>query len=257
MKWSEGEINFLLNNYERGIDFCLNELKRTKLALRKRLKKLGYTFPKIKNKYRRDNLEKIIKESYSIGEVLDKINLRRAGGNYSVINKYINLYNIDTLHFVKSVIKSFKRPLISHLVENSTYSRKLLKDRLYKEGMKVRFCELCGQGEIWNGMKISLILDHINGVHNDNRLENLRIVCPNCNAGLDTHAGRNNRKVKDIGDIGETTQRSETPNRRKVERPSYDDLKEKVSKIGYSATGREYGVSDNSIRKWIKHYEKN
>lgn len=53
---------------------------------------------------------------------------------------------------------------------------------------------MCGQGEEWNGKKMSLILDHINGVHNDNRLENLRIVCPNCNATLDTHCGKNNKK---------------------------------------------------------------
>ena len=62
---------------------------------------------------------------------------------------------------------------------------------LYKEEILSPVCSLCGQDENWNGMKISLILDHINGIHNDNRIENLRIVCPNCNAGLDTFAGRN------------------------------------------------------------------
>jgi hypothetical protein len=72
------------------------------------------------------------------------------------------------------------------LIENSSYSRASLKDRLYKEGLKKRECELCGQGEEWVGKKMSLILDHINGVNNDNRIENIRIVCPNCNATLDT-----------------------------------------------------------------------
>ena len=57
----------------------------------------------------------------------------------------------------------------------------------YKEGIKKRKCELCGQGEEWNGKHMSLILDHINGNPNDNRLENLQIVCPNCNATLPTH----------------------------------------------------------------------
>jgi len=58
---------------------------------------------------------------------------------------------------------------------------------LYQEKLKNKVCELCGQDENWNGKKMSLILDHINGINNDNRLENLRIVCPNCNATLDTH----------------------------------------------------------------------
>ena len=62
-----------------------------------------------------------------------------------------------------------------------------MKNRLYDEGLKERKCELCGQDENWYGKKMSLILDHINGVNNDSRIENLRILCPNCNATLPTH----------------------------------------------------------------------
>ena len=54
-------------------------------------------------------------------------------------------------------------------------------------------CELCGQGELWHGRPMGLILDHVNGVRDDHRIENLRIVCPNCAATLDTHCGRKNR----------------------------------------------------------------
>ena len=50
----------------------------------------------------------------------------------------------------------------------------------------MRRCELCGQTESWRGRTMALILDHVNGVPTDNRLENLRIVCPNCAATLDT-----------------------------------------------------------------------
>ncbi len=79
------------------------------------------------------------------------------------------------------------------LVAGSTYQRSQLKERLYAAGLKTRLCELCGQGEDWRGRRMSLILDHINGVADDNRLENLQIVCPNCAATLDTHCGRANR----------------------------------------------------------------
>lgn len=81
------------------------------------------------------------------------------------------------------------------LVEGSSYSRHSLKKRLYDAGLKQHSCERCGQGEIWLGDRMSLILDHINGVPDDNRLENLRILCPNCNATLDTHCGRKNQDI--------------------------------------------------------------
>ena len=84
-------------------------------------------------------------------------------------------------------------PLEQILVDGSTYNRGKLKQRLYDEGLKQRRCEMCGQGEEWRGQPMSLILDHINGYPTDNRLENLRIVCPNCAATLETHCGRKNR----------------------------------------------------------------
>jgi hypothetical protein len=79
------------------------------------------------------------------------------------------------------------------LVEHSNYKRGELKSRLFEEGLKRRRCELCGQGEIWRGARMALILDHINGIADDNRLENLRVACPNCAATFETHCGRKNR----------------------------------------------------------------
>ncbi len=152
-------------------------------------------------KFERDNLKKIVDESNSIKEVLIKLGLRDAGGNYKTFHKYVLEYKISTTHFktkdeiyketLAVSVNKMKIPLNEILVTGSTYNRGHLKSRLYKEELKERKCELCGQGEEWNGKKMSLILDHINGVHNDNRLENLRIVCPNCNATLDTHCGKN------------------------------------------------------------------
>ena len=75
-------------------------------------------------------------------------------------------------------------------MEGSSYQRARLKERLFDAGLKERACELCGQGEIWHGRRMSLILDHVNGIADDNRLENLRVVCANCNATLDTHCGK-------------------------------------------------------------------
>jgi len=88
--------------------------------------------------------------------------------------------------FIASVLKTELRAIV-------------LKDRLYKNGIKEKKCELCGQDENWNGKKLTLILDHINGINDDNRIENLRIVCPNCNATFETNGGKNiKNKLKQI-----------------------------------------------------------
>ena len=113
---------------------------------------------------------------------------------------------------------------------------------------------------------MGLILDHINGVRDDNRLENLRIVCPNCAATLDTHCGRKNRLERPERQCvrcnamfrarypqqrycsracGIRYERKGKPNPalRRVERPPYDDLVREIAASGYSAVGRRYGVS--------------
>jgi hypothetical protein len=234
---------------------------------------------KTKERYSKENFENIINESLNIKMALEKLGLRAAGGNYKVFHRYVEKYNLDTSHFETKkevfqrtfAIASMKKkiPIFEVLVENSNYSRTHLKKRLYEEGLKERCCEMpgCNQGEIWLGKKISLILDHINGVYNDNRIENLRIVCPNCNAALPTHCGRQNKIKKECVDCGNEINNKSTRciscsankplfEKRKKQRPPYSQLKQEVLEIGYSATGRRYGVSDNSIRKWIKSYEK-
>jgi len=224
----------------------------------------------MKEKYRKENLEPIIKSSKNFTEVLRYLNMTIHGNSRKTLKKYIKLHNIDISHFettnerylrVNGELGKIKRiPLNKILVLGSTYTTTSeLKNRLYNEGFKARFCEKCGQDEIWNGEKMSLILDHINGVNNDHRIENLRIVCPNCNATLPTHCRGSKfiikNKEKSIKRKYNIITR--TIKRRKVERPSYAQLLIEVNEIGYSATGRKYGVSDNAIRKWVKFYEKN
>lgn len=225
----------------------------------------------IKNeKYKKEILEKLILESSSIKEVLEKMNIRAAGGNYKIFHRHVALYNLDISHFEERIkiyqrtlgvfLLKNKKPLKQILKENSSFSRTSLKVRLYKEGIKKHECEECGQGEIWRGKKMSLILDHINGIHNDNRIENLRIICPNCNSTMETHAGKNTKKAIEKREKNSKQEKyiADKPllEKRKVQRPSLDVLKKEIDELGYSATGRKYGVSDNAIRKWIKSYEK-
>jgi predicted small secreted protein len=220
----------------------------------------------MKANWSKENLMKIISESKTQREVLNKLGLGIAGSNFSTLRKFIKLYDISTEHFTKNYSKMLmlktKIPLSEILIEKSTFSRGHLKDRLYNDGILKRECCLCGQDENWNGMKIALILDHINGVCDDNRLQNLRIVCPNCNAGLDTFAGRNLKK-RNICKCGlkkdrksEICSKCYGQKRRKVERPNIEDLKKEIEDFGYSATSRKYGVSDNAVRKWLNKNQK-
>ena len=180
------------------------------------------------------------------------------------MKKYIINYNLDISHFDRNINKKGgveKYNLEDILIESSAYSRTSLKKRLFKNELLNNICCLCGQDENWHGTKISLILDHINGIHNDNRIEKLRIVCPNCNAGLDTFAGKNLKHKKQIyyckcGNIKYKKAINCTAchafERRTIERPPIDMLKQEIDELGYLATGRKYGVSDNTIRKWLK-----
>jgi hypothetical protein len=173
------------------------------------------------------------------------------------------------------------------MVNGSTYNRGRLKNRLFEEGLKARRCELCGLGETWRGKKMSLVLDHVNGVSDDHRLENLRILCPNCAATLDTHCGRNLPRERSCVrcnlsfeprhvrhrycsltcfNQGRSDNRGNPtpvstwgiarPRARKVERPPFAQLTDEIDEMGYLAVGRKYGVSDNAIRKWVRQYQR-
>jgi hypothetical protein len=207
----------------------------------------------------------------------------RTGGAIQVLRKYSALWGISADHFdpydaVRGSGLQRRRPLEEILVQHSTFARNHLKERLYDAGLKRPTCELCGQGELWHGHVMGMILDHVNGVSDDNRLENLRIVCPNCAATLETHCAKTRRLVRAerecircrvtfrpkyanqrycSRECGRRWYRAGVPrpDARKVDRPPYPQLLREVHALGFSATGRRYGVSDNAIRKWTRAYE--
>ena len=146
-----------------------------------------------------EEFKQIVKNSNNISDICKKLNISIHQGNYITIKRRIKLLNVDTSHFNRSVKmrRVINRPndLQDILIQNSDYASSwYLKNRLIKDNILKNECSICGQQPFWNGKPMIMILDHINGEHTDNRLENLRLVCPNCNSQLDTSNGKN---VKD------------------------------------------------------------
>lgn len=235
-------------------------------------------------RYSEQQARDAIAESISYTEALRRLGMRPAGGNHATLKRYATeVWRISTTHFdpawarTRAFRERKPRPLEDVLVRSSSYPRGHLKRRLYAAGLKQPICELCGQGEVWNGRRMSLILDHINGIGDDHRLENLRIVCPNCAATLDTHCGRNRPLAAARCDRCDTEFRPRTaaqrycsrrcgaggvergrprPGLRKVVRPSRAQLQADLAQLSVLAVGRKYGVSDNAVRKWLRAYER-
>ena len=89
-------------------------------------------------------------------------------------------------------------PLNLILVENSEFNRTHLKRKLLNGGFLKNECYVCGQLPMWNGKPLTLQLDHINGISNDNRIENLRILCPHCHSQTENFAGKNKHRQEEI-----------------------------------------------------------
>jgi hypothetical protein len=259
-----------------------------------------------------------VRTSFSIAEVLRKIGLedKNAGSNYYTVKEATSRLALDTSHFLgrghlRGKLGTSSHPLYSLdeiLIEDSPYCLSAtsgLKRRLIREGVLENRCYACPQGTEWNGKSLVLVLDHISGVKSDNRRENLRLLCPNCNSQQDTFTGRNSKinrfrrssrvclecggRVSNSSKTGlccrcapKLRRKLELGSRerhcacgamitngsksglcvscirresRKSERPPLDVILREVGETSFLAVGRKYGVSDNAVRKWIKHYE--
>ena len=158
-----------------------------------------------KSKYTEELLGPILKESISFAEVIKKLGLKLTGGNYRYIKFRIEFLGLDISHFkgrawskgltekdhpsIKTTNMKLRRPNKEVFVENSPERS---GQRLMRRLLDLKWvyeCSVCGLVE-WKGKKLTLELDHINGVNHDNRFENLRILCPNCHSLTETYGSK-------------------------------------------------------------------
>lgn len=229
------------------------------------------------DKYTNDEFIDFIKNSFSYRELARKIGYKSYSGDLSQIlkNKIFEL-NLSTNHFERDKTKDITRTFDNIFCSNSTADQKTLR-KWYFDGHYTPYsCKICGQLPVWNGKELVLTLDHINGNNHDDRLENLRWVCPNCDRQLDTFGGKNISKKNnkkycfDCGiEIGKksTYCKKCSPKHRKnlyevklkksvlyESGITRDRLKDLVRQKSFVDIGKIYDVSNTTIKEWCKKF---
>lgn len=242
-----------------------------------------------RNKYTKEYLEKIVANSNSIRDVLRNIGLSLSGGNHLHISNLIKKFKIDRGHFYNKKhtrVSNNKKTACEVLVKRNeivkTRTRAVaLRRSLLEIGRKYK-CEECLIVDEWNGKKITLQIDHVDGDFSNNLPENLRFLCPNCHSQTETY-GNKIKENKHNRVVGRTKKcdscdmfvnrrtkrcvrchleyikvsgirRKSKPDKRTVERPSKEELQKMIGTMSWCAIGRKYNVSDNAIRKWATSY---
>lgn len=224
--------------YNNRID-CLNDLELQTLldsctSLREVLSKLGYKI--------------------ETGPVFKMLKIRIKNSNLSLTKLKINP-------------KAIRRRLVDSevFIENSKAFRGCVKKRLIKDNTLPYFCSICLNSGIHNGAPLNLQLDHINGINNDNRLENLRFLCPNCHSQTPTFSGRQGKFPDSFCSCGNKKNRNSKtckacfhlsrkakPGKTKISWPTPEVISDEVWKFPLISLAKKYNVSGNAVKGFCK-----
>ena len=214
-----------------------------------------------------EQIKSAVKESINFTEVLEKLGVPRQGNNTSTLKNILISNNIDYSHFTgrARVYETTYIQASEYLDNSKKIKSSKLKEKLLKENLIENKCALCGI-DSWKGKSLTLQLHHIDGNHENNNLENLQLLCPNCHSQTDNYCGTANSNTSKYycQDCGiEITKGSNycsvcaCKHRRKVEnRPSKQQLIEDFKGLkSFVKVGKKYGISDNALRKWFSSYD--
>lgn len=140
--------------------------------------------------YTKEELELMISNSNSYSEFIEKIGYSKSGNVYRQTKKFLDRMGIK-YEFSKKTWSSKPIEIDKVFTIDSNFNGKSLKRKIIRYELVPYICEKCSNNGRWLDNKLSLHLDHINGNNRDNRLENLRFLCPNCHSQTDTYSGKN------------------------------------------------------------------
>lgn len=228
--------------------------------------------------YPKDKLQEVVNDCQSLIEIIKKLELEHI--DYKALKNALLKLNINFSHIPlglganknKKFSSKEKFSIENIFIENSTYFRGGVKKRLLENKLLEYRCAECGLSDNWNNKKLVLQLDHINGVPNDHRIENLRFLCPNCHSQTENFAGRASRKetfgkplhkLKDkkcpncnalICDVAERCGNCRI--RTKINWPSIIEIENMLKEMPMTAVAKKLGVSDNAVKKHIRSKKK-
>lgn len=210
-------------------------------------------------------IREYVEKSKTYKQVLMSVGARTSSTNYRRLRKRIETLSLDVSHF--------KQPG-SHLGKNRKTSQELFVFGKFTTGQRLRarlvldkimedVCSVCGLGSVWNDIPLVLQVDHINGDNKDNRVENLRLICPNCHSQTTTFCGRNCKKRpvtctdcdKEVSRRGLRcrTCASKINNVSKV-KPSKEELAKLLWEMPTTEIAKKLNVSDKAVSNWAKRY---
>lgn len=213
-------------------------------------------------------LAEVVANCNTFTEILRHFGLVIAGANVETLKRRLRYDDIDFSHIPCGINANRGRRLFVDvsltqdevLTADSKYSRKTAKRCILRNKIIEYKCVICGQPPEWNGKKLTLTLDHINGINNDHRISNLRFLCPNCNSQTDTFGSRN-IKAKCTKCGKRITRRSKSglcisciPHKISNKIPDRLELETVVWLKPTTIIAVEYGVSSTTIAEWCKKY---